>query len=256
MPTPSATSRRSIRRGIHAAATAALLATVATSAGCFVWIVERPAAGISIPGPVSTDAGETAAQMLVGSHPAASGIAATSQGNLQQSGLPFHVAIQGRGYFQLEDVTQTLYTRRGTFSLNADGELVLKSAGRTYRTLPNIVIPSDYLAVTIAANGIVSVIQPGQPEANTVGQIETAAFINPEGLTPLGDHLYAQTSDSGAAVVGSPGLEGRGTLQQGYFEMLPRVSDYDDPYLPDDSWPKYAPASGCRIAYPIDQNRE
>lgn len=177
------------------------------------------------------------------------------QGDLLSSGQPLHLAIQGRGYFQIEDPEQpqTLYTRRGKFSLNSDGELILKASGRAYRVLPNIVIPSDYLSISISASGLVQVIQPGHQEPNSVGQIETAAFINPEGLKPQGDHLYAQTSDSGTSIAGSPGLEGRGTLQQGYFERLP----CDNSTLPDESWPVYAPYfNGSFVSYPIEQNRE
>lgn len=140
------------------------------------------------------------------------------QGNLMQTGQPYDVAIQGEGFFQVEDTTETLYTRAGAFSLNADGELVMQSAGRGRRILPNITIPNDTIQVTISSNGIVEVIQPGSPNANQVGQIETARFVNPQGLIQRGDNLYAISGASGAALAGAPGLEGRGSLQQGFLE--------------------------------------
>jgi flagellar basal-body rod protein FlgG len=141
-----------------------------------------------------------------------------TQGNLLQTGMPYDVAIEGDGFFQVEDTTETLYTRAGAFSLNSDGELVMQSAGRGRRLLPNITIPPDTLQVTISSNGIVEVIQPGSPNANQVGQLETARFVNPQGLIQRGDNLYAISGASGSALTGAPGLEGRGNLLQGFLE--------------------------------------
>ncbi|OPZ30803.1 MAG: Flagellar basal-body rod protein FlgG [Synergistetes bacterium ADurb.BinA166] len=46
-----------------------------------------------------------------------------------------------------------------------------------------------------------------------------AKFINPSGLKSIGKNLFTQTSASGDAVLGTPGLEGFGTISQGFVEI-------------------------------------
>lgn len=48
-----------------------------------------------------------------------------SQGNITQTGAPLDLAIQGSGFFIVQNQSnQTLYTRDGGFSLNSQGQLV------------------------------------------------------------------------------------------------------------------------------------
>lgn len=141
-----------------------------------------------------------------------------SQGNLLQTGQRYDLAIQGEGFFQIDNGTEIVYTRAGQFSLNSDGNLVMQSANRGRLVQPVITIPPDALQVTISANGIVEVLQPGSPTSNQVGQLETTRFINPQGLIQLGDNLYGASGASGNPITGQPGLDGRGTLQQGFLE--------------------------------------
>ncbi len=52
-----------------------------------------------------------------------------SQGNIENTGQPLDLAIQGNGFFVVQDPSSgaTMYTRDGTFSLNAQGQLVTSS---------------------------------------------------------------------------------------------------------------------------------
>ena len=45
-----------------------------------------------------------------------------------------------------------------------------------------------------------------------------ANFINPAGLTPLGQNTYQETSASGQPITGTPGLNGMGAISQGFVE--------------------------------------
>jgi flagellar basal-body rod protein FlgG len=48
-----------------------------------------------------------------------------SQGTLRETGNPLDVALEGRGFFVIEDANGGLfYTRQGTFTINSDGLLV------------------------------------------------------------------------------------------------------------------------------------
>jgi flagellar basal-body rod protein FlgG len=84
---------------------------------------------------------------------------------------------------------------------------------------PPITIPNDAKSVTIATDGTVSYIQPGQSAAQQAGQIQLANFSNPAGLNNIGSSLFLPTDASGDPLVGSPGgQEGMGTLMQGFVE--------------------------------------
>ena len=107
------------------------------------------------------------------------------------------------------------YTRDGGFSRNADGMLTTDSG---YLLQPEINIPPDAMSISISNDGIVSVLLPGQVDAQEVGQVELASFANPRGLAPIGENLLTQTTASGEAVLGVPNGDGMGKLVQGSLE--------------------------------------
>jgi len=139
-----------------------------------------------------------------------------SQGNLQQTGNTLDVAVRGTGFFevQMPDGT-TGYTRDGAFQVNAQGQLVTNNG---YQVQPGITIPNNAQSVSIAADGTVSVTLPGQTAPQTVGQMQLVNFVNPAGLDPKGQNLFAETAASGTPNVGTPGENGLGALQQGFVE--------------------------------------
>ncbi len=139
-----------------------------------------------------------------------------SQGSLQQTGNNLDLAIKGQGFFQLQMPDGTTgYTRDGAFQVDANGALVT-AAG--YQVQPGITVPANALAVAIAADGTVSASIPGQAAPQTLGQLQTAAFINPAGLEPRGGNVYGETAASGTPNAGAPNSGGLGALQQGFVE--------------------------------------
>lgn len=139
-----------------------------------------------------------------------------AQGNLQQSSNTFDLAVRGNGFFhvQMPDGTDA-YTRDGSFQVDPQGVLVTNNG---YPVQPGITIPANAQNVTVAADGTVSVTLAGQAQAQTIGQLRLASFVNPAGLEPKGQNLFAETTASGTASVGAPGLNGLGAIQQGYVE--------------------------------------
>jgi len=139
-----------------------------------------------------------------------------TQGNLQQSSNPLDVAVSGQGFFQVQMPDGTTgYTRDGSFQVNATGQLVTNN-GHTVQ--PGITIPANATSVTIGNDGTVSVVLPTQTTPQAVGKLQTANFINPAGLDPLGQNIYAETAASGTPNTGTPGQNGLGILQQGFVE--------------------------------------
>lgn len=139
-----------------------------------------------------------------------------AMGNLRATSAPMDVAIQGEGFFQvtLPDGT-TAYSRAGNFHLDSQGLMVTNEG---YAVEPQITIPPNATTVSISRDGIVSAVVAGQSATEQLGTLEIANFANEGGLRPLGGNLFAATTASGEAETGAPGLDGRGTLVQGFLE--------------------------------------
>ncbi|MES9893754.1 MAG: flagellar basal-body rod protein FlgG [Candidatus Thiodiazotropha endolucinida] len=139
-----------------------------------------------------------------------------SQGNIVQTGNSLDVAIQGKGYFQvLHPDGNIVYTRDGTFSLTADGNIVTPNG---YELQPAMTVPSNAISLTIGSDGVVSTLVSGNNTPTQIGQIELAYFVNPQSLEPIGDNLYRETNASGGVNTAIPGTDSTGTLIQAALE--------------------------------------
>ena len=138
------------------------------------------------------------------------------QGNPQQTGRSLDVMVNGRGFFEvlLPDGSPA-YTRDGAFQMNAQGELVTNSG---YPVQPGIQVPEGAQSMTIGNDGTVSVTMAGQAQALEIGSLTLTDFVNPSGLQAKGENLYVETTASGPAQNGTPGLNGLGSLVQGSLE--------------------------------------
>lgn len=137
-------------------------------------------------------------------------------GAMQTTGNSLDLAIDGDGYFQVQMPGGQLgYTRAGNFSRSAEGLLVTSEG---YQVQPGITVPEGASAITIGTDGTVSATVPGQTEPQQLGQIQVASFPNSAGLQSKGDNYVVETAASGAANLGTPGEDGRGTVRQGMLE--------------------------------------
>jgi flagellar basal-body rod protein FlgG len=137
-------------------------------------------------------------------------------GNLRATNAPMDMAIEGAGFFQVTMPDgQVAFTRAGNLHLNSEGLLVTNEG---YPIQPQITIPANATSVSVSKDGIVSVEVPGQTAAQEVGTIELATFQNPAGLKAIGSNLFLNTTASGEPTTGTPGLDGIGTLAQGFLE--------------------------------------
>ncbi len=170
------------------------------------------------PGAMSTINTEipTGIQIGLGSRP----VAVTrvfSQGNFKHTGNPLDLVIEGDGFFQVTLPDGTIaYTRAGSFSKDSTGRIVTAEG---YPLEPPINIPQDAISVTIGSDGTVSVMRPGTTTPTQIGSIQLAKFINPAGLKSIGRNLFLETRSSGTPILGTPGLNGFGTISQGFQEM-------------------------------------
>ncbi|HEX4020052.1 MAG TPA: flagellar hook-basal body protein [Acidobacteriaceae bacterium] len=128
-----------------------------------------------------------------------------SQGQLQHTGNPLDVAIEGSGFFQTQRADGTIvYTRDGSFLRSTKGILV-NGQGQPILNTKNkpITIPTG--AVTIADDGTVSVA------GAVVGQIGIVNFPAGTPLVPDGTSQY--TAPAKAAK-----LNTKASLHQGMLE--------------------------------------
>ena len=139
-----------------------------------------------------------------------------TQGNLNATGNAMDMAVEGRGFFEvlLPDGNRA-YTRDGSFQVDRDGQVVTANG---YIVQPGITLPPGVLNFSVGADGTVSIQLAGQASPIQIGTMQIVDFVNPGGLQPRGKNLYLETGASGPPSPGTPGLDGLGTIQQGYLE--------------------------------------
>jgi flagellar basal-body rod protein FlgG len=139
-----------------------------------------------------------------------------SMGQFANTGRNLDVSIRGNGFLQvLMPNGDKRYTRDGALQTNANGQLVTLAG---YQVSPAIAVPTDASSVEIGVDGGVNVTD-SKGTRSVVGTLQLARFVNPSGLTDLGDNLYAPSDASGPAVTGLAGEEGFGAIQSGFLEQ-------------------------------------
>lgn len=127
--------------------------------------------------------------------------------------------IPGTGDWQpLDKNGQPAGAEPQTLSLNLGGTSQYASSfgvtsvvqdGYTTGELAGLEIDDEGMLVARYTNG----------QTRTQGQLVLATFANQQGLTPLGDTSWAQSSSSGEPVVGAPGTGTQGLIQSGALEQ-------------------------------------
>jgi flagellar basal-body rod protein FlgF len=123
------------------------------------------------------------------------------QGALRQTGNTYDLAVAGSGWFSVQGANGPAYTRNGTFTVDAKGQLVTSDA------LP--VLDDGGRPITVGAGK--AAISP-QGDVSVDGrQIAKLALtsLDPKRLHKLGDNLYSGTAQKGV----DPGR-----VEQGFLE--------------------------------------
>lgn len=138
-----------------------------------------------------------------------------TEGDLTNTGNELDLAIEGDGFFKVEDANgDDAYTRVGSFKLNVDGELVTSGG---YRLQPIFTVPDETQNIVVTEDGHISALDKNG-ETLQEGDIPLYTFINPAGLMAKGRNLYVETDGSGDPIEGTPGENNVGTLAQGFLE--------------------------------------
>lgn len=119
-----------------------------------------------------------------------------SQGPLKSTGAPLDVALVGRGFLSVERGGETLLTRNGKLSLDADGRLITTDLGLPVLDQAGvpIVIPPEMVQLQVGANGMLS----GVTGTGSVVPLVPLSITEPTDLQALikeGNSLYRALGD-------------------------------------------------------------
>ena len=92
-----------------------------------------------------------------------------------------------------------------------------RSSSAIYEAIQNGSPPGEVAGVSVDASGIVQA-RYTNGETRDLGRVILATFRNPNGLSSLGDNLWAETRESGEAAIAGPGDGLNGTIQAGRVE--------------------------------------
>jgi flagellar basal-body rod protein FlgF/flagellar basal-body rod protein FlgG len=106
-----------------------------------------------------------------------------AQGELQQTGNPLDLAIEGQGFFQVQTTNGLRYTRDGSFHRTQSGQLVT-AAGEPVLSATGQTIPIPPGEVTIGSSGVLSVA------GGAVATLGVFTFPAGAELTPEGANRY------------------------------------------------------------------
>jgi flagellar hook protein FlgE len=161
-----------------------------------------------------------------------------SQGAINSTGVSSDLAINGNGFFVVQDPTTgaQYVTQDGTFTVNSSGNLVTSTGmyvmgtNGTSTSLSPIVInttgmPSTSSATatmssyTINAQGVITVALSDGTSFSRA-QVMLQNFADPQALTSVGNNLYSNTANAGGlSAPAAPGSGALGTIQSGALEL-------------------------------------
>ena len=138
-----------------------------------------------------------------------------SMGSLQTTGRDLDTAIEGEGFFELEDSNgATLYTRNGSFNIGkGDTGDYLVSADGYYIHDTNgarIQIPNGTSAVSIGEDGTITFTAGDQETSVKLGLY---TFRNITGLMTAGNGNYSESVSSGAKLQASGAAVRQGVIE-------------------------------------------
>lgn len=114
-----------------------------------------------------------------------------TQGNLQSTGVSTDVAIQGNGFFVLQNGEKTYFTRNGAFSLDKDGTLVNPANGYRVQGWMARELNGEMIVQTAASPTDLTIPVGSKDPAKATLNVNYACNLNkntpeipPEGATP------------------------------------------------------------------------
>ncbi|HZK57135.1 MAG TPA: flagellar basal-body rod protein FlgG [Clostridia bacterium] len=127
-----------------------------------------------------------------------------TMGNLERTDNTFDMAINGEGFFVIEDPNGNFfYTRDGNFKLSVEFDEMRLVTSEGYTVLSDfedaIYFDEDMGDITVSESGLITA-KTEDGEIEDIATIALVKFINPEGLEAIGKNLYIETTASGEPI--------------------------------------------------------
>jgi flagellar basal body rod protein FlgG len=137
-----------------------------------------------------------------------------SQGDLESSSSPYHMAIEGRGWFAAEGASGEVYTRRGDFRVDSAGVLQTSDGFPVaWESSAGVLDPHGELVQVDGAG----VVRQGKSE---IGRLRIVDFESQTALSSIGAG-YFEVSE------GAREVPAEGVVHQGHLERS-NVSSMDE----------------------------
>ena len=111
-------------------------------------------------------------------------------GQIESTGNPLDVAIDGDAFFAVQTARGERYTRNGAFHLNATGQLVTSEGDAVLGTGGPITFQPNDKQISIAADGTVSVREGANKTSTQRGTLRLVAFAKPQQLQKDGGSMF------------------------------------------------------------------
>ena len=120
------------------------------------------------------------------------------EGAFQETGNSLDVALQGDAFFAIETPHGEMYTKKGQFSLDANGMIVTKDGDAllSENNEPFFIAPGEK-EIVISENGEVST------ETGIIGRLKLVSFENEQKLLKVGGTKFANTEGNMMTVGGN-----------------------------------------------------
>lgn len=138
-----------------------------------------------------------------------------SQGDYVETKNEMDMAIEGKGFFKILSGGEETYVRSGAFKVDSEGYVCTANGDRLQ---PEFAVPTDTVHFTVDSGGNMVCLGPDGTELAST-QLTLYSFPNPSGLLSTGGNRFLPSEASGDPVEGNPGVDGMGTIAQGYLEM-------------------------------------
>lgn len=137
------------------------------------------------------------------------------QGNVESTGNPLDLAIQGGGFIELMGADgTTLLWRGGPLKISQDGHLMTASG---LELKANISLPPDASGLVIGSDGVVRATTSTSTGPVEIGQIMLVKLEDPSVVESVDGGMY-RIADGVQLNDARPGEDGAGTLVQGSLE--------------------------------------
>jgi flagellar basal-body rod protein FlgF/flagellar basal-body rod protein FlgG len=126
-----------------------------------------------------------------------------SSGNLETTGNPLDLGLEGSGFFLVQRQGESVYTRNGSFQVSSQGQLVTAQGDLVLGEQGPVAMPNG--AVSVSPDGTISV------DGAVAGKIRLADFPADASLEAIGDSYYR-------APQGAVASESSASIRQGSLE--------------------------------------